>query len=221
MIQRSTLALGICVALLGGASVAHAQTVALEGDIEIPENNDAYVSADGEVVRTGLGECLRLGTLEDDDLVNACEGIEDTVAEVVPEPEPVPVAPAPEPEPTQRVELKEMDDRANFQFDSAELTPEGEAEMQALFDQLGDFKPTEVMVIGHTDSSGPEEYNMGLSEERAATVATMLAERYPDASITTEGRGESDPIATNETAEGRRMNRRVEIDLTASRMTFE
>ena len=186
MIQRSTLALGVCVALLGGASVAHAQTVALEGDIEIPDGNDGYVSADGEAVRTGLGECLRLSTLDDDDEVNACEGIEDTVAEVEPEPEPVAVAPEPEPEQVQRVELKEMDDRANFQFDSAELTPEGEAEMQSLFDQLGDFKPTEVTVIGHTDSSGPEEYNMGLSEERAATVATMLAERYPDASITTE-----------------------------------
>ena len=223
MIQRSTLALGVCIALLGGGSVAHAHDVALDGPIEIPEGNDAYVSANGEVVRTGEGECLRLGGFSEENQVNACEGIEeDVIAEVVPEPEPVTEPePAPPPAPVAKVELKEMEDRANFRFDSAELTEEGMAEMEALFDELGEFKATDINVIGYTDSSGPEDYNMSLSEERAATVAAMFAERYPEANITTEGRGENDPIATNETAAGRQMNRRVEIELTASAMTFE
>ena len=221
MIQRSTLALGVCVALLGGASVAHAQTVALEGDIEVPAGNDAYVASDGEAVRTGLGECLRQGGFSEDDQINACEGIEEVVE--APMPEPV-VEPEPEPEPTQvaRVELREVDDRANFEFDSADLTPEGQTEMENLFQQLEEYRGvTEITVIGHTDSTGPEEYNQQLSERRAQTVADMLSERYPEASVTTEGRGESDPIATNETREGRQMNRRVDIELTASRMTFE
>jgi len=222
MIQRTTLALGICVALFGGASVAHAHDVALEGDIEIPEGSDAYVSVGGQALRTGGGECVRLGGFSEENQVNACEGIE-VVAEV--EPEPV-VEPEPEPEPAPkqvaRVELKEMEDRANFEFDSAELTADGQAEMTSLFNELSEFKGvTAISVIGYTDSTGPEEYNQRLSEERAATVAAMLSERYPDATVNIEGRGENDPVATNETREGRQMNRRVEIDVTASRMTFE
>ena len=129
----------------------------------------------------------------------------------------------PPPEPTQvaKVELREVDERALFEFDSADLTEEGQAQMEELFNQLADYRGvTEISVVGYTDSTGPEEYNQQLSERRAATVASMLSERYPDATVNTEGRGESDPIATNETREGRQMNRRVEIEVTASRMTF-
>ena len=220
MIQRTSLAIGVCVALFGSASVALAHDVALEGPISIPEGSTAYVNADGEAVRTGGGECLRLGGFSEDDQVNACEGIEE-VAEA-PAPAPVPVAPEPEPEPVARVELTEVDGRALFQFDSADLTEDGQAAMEGLVEQLAEFRGvTAVSVIGHTDSSGPEEYNLALSEQRAATVAAMLEERYPDASVEIVGRGESDPIASNDTREGRQRNRRVEIDVTASRMTFE
>lgn len=220
MIQRTTLALGICVALFGGASVAHAHDVALEGDIEIPEGNDGYVSVGGEALRTGGGECVRLSGFSEENQVNACEGIEEVV-EAPPEPEPEP-EPIPEPTQVAKVELRDVEDRANFEFDSAELTEDGQAEMENLFDQLSEFKGvTEISVIGHTDSTGPEDYNLQLSEKRAATVAAMISERYPDATVNIEGRGESDPIATNETREGRQMNRRVDIEVTASRMTFE
>ena len=219
MIRRTTLAVGICLALHGGVALAH--DVALEGPIVIPETaDDAYVNVDGMAVRTGGGECLRLGGFSEDDQVDACEGIE-PVAEIEPEPEPEP-APPPEPEPVAKVELREVDERALFAFDSAELTGDGEAAMDDLFSQLEEFQGvTAVSVIGHTDSTGPEEYNLSLSEQRAATVAALLQERYPDATVEVEGRGESDPIATNETAEGRQSNRRVEIEVTASRMTFE
>ena len=94
--------------------------------------------------------------------------------------------------------------------------------MEGLFEELSEFRGvTAISVIGHTDSTGPEEYNLSLSEQRAATVAAMLEERYPDAAVEIVGRGESDPIATNDTREGRQMNRRVEIDVTASQETFE
>ena len=220
MIQRSTLALGVCLALLGGGSVAHAQTVAIGDNIEVPEGTEGYVSsASDTAVRTGTGECLHVSSFSEEGQINACEGIEDVVAM----PEPEPVAPPP-PEPTQvaKIELREVDERALFEFDSADLTEEGQAQMEELFNQLADYRGvTEISVVGYTDSTGPEEYNLQLSERRAATVAQMLSERYPDATVNTEGRGESNPIATNETREGRQMNRRVEIEVTASRMTFE
>ena len=219
MIQRTSLALGVCVALFGAASVANAHDVALEGPIEIPEDSDAYVNADGMAVRTGGGECLRLGGFSEDEQVNACEGIEEVVE--APAPEPVAI-PEPEPAPVARIEMREVEERALFEFDSADLTGDGQAAVEGLFAELAEFQGvTAISVIGHTDSSGPEEYNLSLSEQRAATVAAMLEERYPDAAIEIVGRGESDPIASNDTREGRQMNRRVEIDVTASQETFE
>jgi len=220
MIQRSTLALCICGALFGG-SVANAHDIALEGDIEIPEGSSSYATAGGEAIRTGGGECLRLGGFSEDTQVNACEGIEEEVAEAEPEPEPAP-EPEPEPEPVAKVEMKEVDGNALFMFDSADLTTDGEAAIEGLFGELSEFKGVSAInVIGHTDSTGPEEYNQMLSEQRAATVAAILEQRYPDASVSMEGMGESSPIESNETPEGRQANRRVEIEVTASRMTFE
>jgi len=216
MIRSQSIPLTLCAALLGGVSAALAHDVALEGPIEIPEGSTAYVTADGEAVRTGGGECLRLATFEEEDQVNACEGIEE-VAEA-PEPEPAPVAPPPEP--IARVELRQVDERALFEFDSAELTMQGQAEVAELLQELERYDGvTEITVSGHTDSVGSDEYNQSLSELRAATVGALLTTVYPDARITLIGRGESDPIATNDTPEGRQMNRRVEIELTAAETT--
>ena len=218
MIRHPSIPLTLCAALLGGASVALAHDVALEGPIEIPEGSTAYVNADGEAVRTGGGECLRLGGFDEESQVDACEGIEAVVAE--PEPEPEPVAPPPVPEPIARVELREVDERALFEFDSADLTLQGQAEMVELIEELEQYDGvTDITVTGHTDSTGPEEYNQGLSELRAATVGALMTTAYPDARITLIGRGESDPIASNDTPEGRQMNRRVEIELTAAETT--
>ena len=71
---------------------------------------------------------------------------------------------------------------------------------------------TEVKIVGHTDSRGPEERNMKLSQLRAKSVEKFCIENgIPASKITTEGKGESRPIASNKTSAGRRMNRRVEI----------
>jgi OOP family OmpA-OmpF porin len=67
---------------------------------------------------------------------------------------------------------------------------------------------------GYTDSVGPASYNLKLSEMRAKAVAKALEERGIDASrLTAKGFGESNPIASNDTPEGRAKNRRVEVDL--------
>jgi outer membrane protein OmpA-like peptidoglycan-associated protein len=80
---------------------------------------------------------------------------------------------------------------------------------------VNEFEKTYVDIIGHTDSSGAVEYNQTLSEGRANSVARYLeSQKVVSQRIITRGAGPSQPIASNDTPEGRAMNRRVEIILT-------
>lgn len=80
---------------------------------------------------------------------------------------------------------------------------------------LNEYEKTYVDVIGHTDSRGSDDYNQGLSERRAASVAAYLeSQKVLPQRLVVVGRGESEPIASNDTPEGRALNRRVEITLT-------
>ena len=77
------------------------------------------------------------------------------------------------------------------------------------------YRQTIVDVYGHTDSSGSDEYNKDLSQRRAVSVATILANQGVDQRrFFIEGRGEEDPIASNSSESGRAQNRRVEIQLS-------
>ncbi len=79
---------------------------------------------------------------------------------------------------------------------------------------LKEYDKTLIEVAGHTDSTGAAEYNQALSERRAQTVATYLAGKgLMEQRIITIGAGEMRPVATNDTAEGRQLNRRVELTL--------
>jgi outer membrane protein OmpA-like peptidoglycan-associated protein len=126
--------------------------------------------------------------------------------------EPVAQAPAPEPTPppsgTKIGELK----GANFAFDSATLTAEGESKMYDTVQALKDFPTINVSCNGYTDSVGSDAYNMKLGQRRADAVKDYLVSQGIDASrIRTESFGKTNPIAPNDTAEGRADNRRVEI----------
>jgi outer membrane protein OmpA-like peptidoglycan-associated protein len=80
---------------------------------------------------------------------------------------------------------------------------------------INKFEKTYVDVIGHTDNTGPADYNQRLSEARASSVARYLeSQKVLPARILTQGMGENSPIASNDTPEGRAQNRRVEIRLT-------
>ena len=80
---------------------------------------------------------------------------------------------------------------------------------------LNEFKQTYIDIAGHTDSTGSLEYNMQLSKQRADSVSSYLASRdVSPERLLTHGQGPNDPIATNSTAEGRSMNRRVVLVLT-------
>ena len=101
----------------------------------------------------------------------------------------------------------------HFAFDSAELKPAMKAELDTVVSRVKASTGNETLqVIGHTDSTGPEAYNQGLSERRAQAAADYLSSQGIDASMmTVKGMGESAPVADNSTRDGRSMNRRVEI----------
>ena len=101
---------------------------------------------------------------------------------------------------------------ALFAFDSSVLTQEGISALAPVVERMTADKSEKVTVKGYTDSTGPESYNLKLSERRADAVATYLESKgVCESRITTEGFGEADPVASNATAEGRAQNRRAEV----------
>ena len=75
-----------------------------------------------------------------------------------------------------------------------------------------------VIAVGHTDSTGPEAYNQGLSVRRAEAVKAYLVSKGIEANrVYTEGKGEKQPVADNRTRDGRAKNRRVEIEVVGTR----
>jgi len=99
-----------------------------------------------------------------------------------------------------------------FDVDSSELRPESRDTLRALAGNLSRYNDNVVDVEGHTDSTGTAEYNQRLSERRAASVADYLIDQgVQSGNITVYGYGEMRPRASNDNAEGRQLNRRVEI----------
>ena len=99
-----------------------------------------------------------------------------------------------------------------FATESAAVRADLQSDLRAIGANLQQFPNSSVQVIGHTDNTGSAAFNQDLSERRARSVAGILLETgVSGARIQTIGRGESQPIATNQTPEGRAANRRVEI----------
>jgi len=99
-----------------------------------------------------------------------------------------------------------------FDTGQATLKPGATLAMNRLATFLSSNPQTKILIEGHTDSRGSDEYNEGLSERRARAVATELQSRGISADqLQTLGRGKAYPVASNDTAEGRQQNRRVEI----------
>lgn len=104
-----------------------------------------------------------------------------------------------------------------FGFDKSDLMPQAKTNIQKLVTSLNENSDTDILVVGHTDNVGRSEYNLGLSDRRAASVRSYaIAQGLSASRIRTEGKGASEPIASNETEEGRAQNRRVEIVIVAN-----
>jgi OOP family OmpA-OmpF porin len=99
-----------------------------------------------------------------------------------------------------------------FDFDKSTIKPEAAAILDRLVVFMNENKDKRVNLSGHTDSIGTDAYNQKLSERRAASVKNYLTKKGVDTSrISSQGFGETKPIADNKTKEGRAKNRRVEI----------
>jgi OOP family OmpA-OmpF porin len=107
---------------------------------------------------------------------------------------------------------------ALFDFDKSVLRPDGKKSIDDALAKIRGVDLEMVIATGHTDSIGTDAYNQKLSERRAAAVKDYLVSKgIPSSKITTIGKGESQPVATNKTSEGRQKNRRVDIEFKGVR----
>ncbi|ALR20256.1 OmpA family protein [Sphingobium baderi] len=110
--------------------------------------------------------------------------------------------------------LLRMPSGITFGFDSAAVQPQFQPTLNDVSSVLAQYPKTYIDVYGHTDSDGSDSYNQGLSERRAQSVADYLTSHgVQSARIATRGFGETQPIASNTTEEGKAANRRVEIKI--------
>jgi OmpA-OmpF porin, OOP family len=135
---------------------------------------------------------------------------------------PAPAAPAPAkpaaPAPQSVRQAVVIQADALFDFDKSVLRPDGRKSIDDAMSKLSGTDLEMVIATGHTDSIGSDAYNQRLSERRAAAVKDYLVSKgIPAAKITTIGKGESQPVATNKTSEGRQKNRRVDIEFKGVR----
>ena len=109
-----------------------------------------------------------------------------------------------------------------FDTNKSTLTSSAKANLDKLVPVFNQYPDTNIQIYGYTDSTGSAEYNLKLSEQRAASVKTYLATKgISSARFNTSGLGIADPIATNDTPEGRSQNRRVEFAITANEKMVE
>lgn len=173
---------------------------------EAGKANNSYVGAaggSGHYITDSSGNCVRTGSWKVEDMTVDC-GAEPPKAEVPPPP-PAPV-----------YEKMTLSAKALFDHDKSVLKPEGKAELDAVGDKIRSkgASVVDVDVVGHTDSDGTEEYNQALSIRRANSVRDYLVTKGVDASIIdVSGEGETNPVVSNKTREGRAQNRRVEISI--------
>jgi outer membrane protein OmpA-like peptidoglycan-associated protein len=104
-----------------------------------------------------------------------------------------------------------------FDYDSDVLREAARKNLATLAASLEKYPNTDLMIVGHTDATGPDAYNMTLSERRAAAAANYLAAQgVTRTRLRSAGRGESEPVASNDTETDRQKNRRVEVAIYAN-----
>jgi outer membrane protein OmpA-like peptidoglycan-associated protein len=105
-----------------------------------------------------------------------------------------------------------------FDVDSDALRPAARENLRNLADSLQKYSRTNVLLVGHTDATGSDSYNQGLSQRRASAAASFLASQgLTRPRVETAGRGEIEPVAANDSERGRQQNRRVEVAIFANK----
>jgi outer membrane protein OmpA-like peptidoglycan-associated protein len=109
-----------------------------------------------------------------------------------------------------------------FDYDSDVVKSTAANNLRSLAQSLDKYPNTDLMIVGHTDAQGSDDYNLRLSERRAAAARTyLISQGVPSSRIRTAGRGETEPIGDNATAAGAAQNRRVEIAIFANEAARE
>ena len=193
--------------------------------------------SDNDVVKSGFGLCWHTGFWTPADAIEGCDGMLQKAAPasgvqlVTPLPAPAPTpyvdnsapvtaasAPASAPAAAPTAEKVTFEADAFFDFDKSVLKPAGKAKLSDLVSKLQGTDIEVVVATGHTDSIGTDAYNIKLSLRRANAVKAFLVSKgVPADRIFVEGKGESQPVASNKTREGRAKNRRVEVEVVGTR----
>lgn len=108
----------------------------------------------------------------------------------------------------------------NFDTGKAVLSEQGKADLCAAANAAGGMKNSLLLIVGYTDSTGPDELNQTLSEKRASTVVNHMQQACgwkPYRMLTPTGMAKADPLADNDTAEGKAQNRRVAVNILVSK----
>lgn len=170
----------------------------------------------GAPVRDGSGACVQTsGILHPDCGAKMAEPAK-PAAPAEPAAPAAPAAPTPPAAPAAPSSVKQaitIQAEALFDFDKSVLKPAGKKSIDDAIAKMQQIDVQMVIATGHTDSIGTDAYNQKLSERRATSVKEyMVSKGVAAAKITTLGKGETQPVATNKTAEGRAKNRRVDIE---------
>ena len=189
------------------------EALALRGEVERYRVNDA-VGNRGDVDLLSVSLVYKLGRPAH----SAPVYVPPPAAEPAPPPvaQPTPPPPPKAPEPTS--EKVSFAAETLFDFDKSAVKPAGKAALDDLLLKLKGMNTEVVVTVGHTDSVGSNEYNQKLSLRRAEAVKAYLVGTGMDATrVYTEGKGETQPLADNATAEGRAKNRRVTVEVVGTR----
>jgi outer membrane protein OmpA-like peptidoglycan-associated protein len=107
-----------------------------------------------------------------------------------------------------------------YDFDSDVVRADAAQNLRTLAASLDQYPNTDLLIVGHTDAVGTSDYNQALSLRRAtAAVNYLVAQGVAPSRLRAAGRGETEPIATNDTEAGRQSNRRIEIAIVANAAT--
>lgn len=191
-------------------------------------------NADGELVRSGSGGCVRTGAWEPQYAIKECEP--ELVAQAQPEPAPQPQASAPaetQPEATDTAQAQpEQAPRepvrvfvgvdTYFPFNKAELTPDMQQKLDRIVERAKQSEDASIRIVGFADQIGSPDYNISLSQRRADAVRVYFIEQgVPETVLIVDARGETDPVVQCEGRQGASLidclqpNRRTEVEFSA------